>query len=155
MAHGDGIGIESKSAAPDCTPCGRDTLGLLTRRHLALESVALIGKESNSYDEVEAGAIQDWDDVLNVYSRAGARYVVSPLPTNAPYTAALATENQPIAGVVKSAIDRTFRPRPCRPLGLFVFVIAPPSRPHDVVSRCGGTGEHGSGTGDPHASNLC
>jgi hypothetical protein len=68
VAHGDGIGIESKSAAPDCTPCGRDTLGLLTRRHLALESVALIGKESNSYDEVEAGAIQDWDDVLNVYS---------------------------------------------------------------------------------------
>ncbi|HTD59138.1 MAG TPA: hypothetical protein VK679_00735 [Gemmatimonadaceae bacterium] len=59
---------ESKSAAPDGSPCGRDTYGLLNRRQVTVQSVALIGKESNSYDEVEAGAHQDWDDVLNVYS---------------------------------------------------------------------------------------
>jgi hypothetical protein len=60
--------VESKSAGPDGSPCGRDTFGLLIRRHVAVESVALIGKESNEYDEVAAGAVNDWDDVLNVYS---------------------------------------------------------------------------------------
>jgi hypothetical protein len=60
--------VESKSAGPDGSPCRRDTFGLLTRRQVAVESVALIGKESNEYDEVAAGAVNDWDDVLNVYS---------------------------------------------------------------------------------------
>jgi hypothetical protein len=33
----------------------------------------VIGKESNSYDEVEAGAVSDWDAVQNVYGRACER----------------------------------------------------------------------------------
>jgi hypothetical protein len=60
--------VESKSAAPDGSPCGRDTFGLLIRRHVSVESVALIGKESNEYDEVAAGGVNDWDDVLNIFS---------------------------------------------------------------------------------------
>src|SRR5262249_29950279 len=63
------VHAEAKSAGPDGSVCGRDARGLLARRHVAVESVTLIGKESNSLDEVEAGAIHDPDENLNTYSR--------------------------------------------------------------------------------------
>jgi hypothetical protein len=60
---------ESKSAAPDGSVCERDTCGLLGRRHVVVDvsTIARIGRESNEYEEIEAGAVDDWDDVLNVY----------------------------------------------------------------------------------------
>jgi hypothetical protein len=61
------VHAETKSAAPDGSMCSRDTYGLLIRRHVTVESIALIGKES--LDEMEAGAIQDPDENLNTYSR--------------------------------------------------------------------------------------
>jgi hypothetical protein len=60
---------EPKSAGATGEACGRDTTGLLYRRHIAVGAVDVIGKESNSLDEVEAGAVGDWEDVLTIYGR--------------------------------------------------------------------------------------
>jgi hypothetical protein len=61
---------ETKSAALDGSPCAHDTCGLLGRRHVLVETIARIGRESNEYEEVEAGAHVDRGDVLNIYHRA-------------------------------------------------------------------------------------
>jgi hypothetical protein len=68
---------EPKSAAPDATECRRDTRGLLGRRHVVVGAVELIGKESNSLDEVSAGLVDDWDEVLNSYGLVDATEAVS------------------------------------------------------------------------------
>jgi hypothetical protein len=58
---------ESRSAGPDGEPCGRNTSGLLQRRHLRVEEIRLVGKESNRLEDVEQGIVHDWGEVCNVY----------------------------------------------------------------------------------------
>jgi hypothetical protein len=62
-----GFHPEAKSASTDGAPCRRDTAGLLQRRHVHVADIALIGKEANALDDVEAGVIADWDEVRNIY----------------------------------------------------------------------------------------
>lgn len=60
---------EWKSAGPEGQPCGRQTRGLLQRRHVRPLGVQMIGKESNRLEEVQQGLIADRDEVLENYGR--------------------------------------------------------------------------------------
>ena len=44
---------ESKCADAQGRPAGKQTVGLLARRHVAIERLRFIGKESNALEEVE------------------------------------------------------------------------------------------------------
>lgn len=58
---------ESKCADVDGKPSGKQTIGLLQRRHVRIEGITYIGKESNSLEEVETGMIHSADNVYTVY----------------------------------------------------------------------------------------
>jgi hypothetical protein len=58
---------ETKSLAPDGTPCTRSTAGLLRRRPVAALYVTHVGKESNRLEEVEAGLVHDPEEVYTEY----------------------------------------------------------------------------------------
>jgi hypothetical protein len=47
--------------------CDRQTVGLLHRRHVAIDTIQSIGKESNSLEEVEAGIEHDEANVYTEY----------------------------------------------------------------------------------------
>jgi hypothetical protein len=58
---------ESKYADAGGKPCGKQTVGLMQRRHVRIEQIISIGKESNSLEEVEAGLIHSAENVYTVY----------------------------------------------------------------------------------------
>lgn len=58
---------EPKSAGPDGTPCGRDTVGLLARRPVSALTIKYIGKGANRLEEVEEGLIHSWEEVVTTY----------------------------------------------------------------------------------------
>ncbi len=57
----------SKSADPKGQPSGKQTLGLLQRRHIRVEQITYIGKESNNLEEVESGMIHSAQSVYTEY----------------------------------------------------------------------------------------
>jgi hypothetical protein len=58
---------EPKCAGPDGKPCSKQTVGLLSRRHVRIEQQRFIGKESNLLEEVEEGSIHDATSVYTEY----------------------------------------------------------------------------------------
>jgi hypothetical protein len=58
---------EAKFAEAHGQPCGKQTLGLLQRRHVRIGELTNIGKESNSLEEVQAGLIHDEHNVYTAY----------------------------------------------------------------------------------------
>lgn len=58
---------ESKCANAQGAVSGRDTLGLLQRRHVKIDRVRFIGKESNELEEVDAGMVHSLQDVYTEY----------------------------------------------------------------------------------------
>jgi hypothetical protein len=58
---------ESKYADALGEPCGKQTVGLLQRRHVWIDQIKYVGKESNSLEEVEAGLIHSADNVYTIY----------------------------------------------------------------------------------------
>jgi hypothetical protein len=58
---------ESKCADANGNPCNKQTLGLLQRRHIRIEQIKPIGKESNSLEDVEAGLIHSEKSVYTEY----------------------------------------------------------------------------------------
>ena len=54
---------ESKCADADGNPCGKQTVGLLQRRHIQIEQIKYIGKESNVLEDVDSGMIHSIQDV--------------------------------------------------------------------------------------------
>ena len=56
---------ESKCADANGNPCSKQTVGLLERRHIRIEQIKYIGKESNTLEEVAAG-LHHWEQ--NVYT---------------------------------------------------------------------------------------
>jgi hypothetical protein len=58
---------ESKSLAPDGTPCTGLTVGLLRRRPVTALYLTHVGKESNQLEEVEAGLVHDPEEVYTEY----------------------------------------------------------------------------------------
>jgi hypothetical protein len=59
---------ESKCADSEGKPCERQTVGLLQRRHLKVEQIKCIGKESNSLESVEDGTAHSEVDVYTDYA---------------------------------------------------------------------------------------
>ena len=59
---------ESKCADASGQPSGKQTLGLLQRRHVRIDSISAIGKESNNLEEVEAGLVHDEQSVYTEYT---------------------------------------------------------------------------------------
>jgi hypothetical protein len=57
----------SKSADAKGTPSGRQTIGLLQRRHIRVAQIIYIGKESNSLEEIESGTIHSGQSVYTEY----------------------------------------------------------------------------------------
>ena len=58
---------ESKCADAEGNVCKKQTVGLLRRRHVLIEQIKYIGKESNSLEEVDAGLIHDPENVYTEY----------------------------------------------------------------------------------------
>lgn len=58
---------ESKCADANGKPCGKQTVGLLQRRHIQIELIKSIGKESNSLEDVESGLIHSAENVYTEY----------------------------------------------------------------------------------------
>jgi hypothetical protein len=58
---------ESKCADADGNVCGKQTVGLLQRRHIEVDRVIYIGKESNRLEDAEAGMIHDEGEVYTEY----------------------------------------------------------------------------------------
>ena len=60
---------EAKSLGPDGQPCGRRTVGLLSRRPVRALSITHVGKEANLIEEVASGVVSDEEDVLVEYKK--------------------------------------------------------------------------------------
>ena len=58
---------EPKCADADGKRCGKQTIGLLQRRHIRVEQIKYIGKESNRLEEVESGVIHSAQNVYTEY----------------------------------------------------------------------------------------
>ena len=57
----------AKSADAKGKPSGKLTFGLLRRRHVRVERIIYIGKESNRLEEMEAGVIHSPESVYTEY----------------------------------------------------------------------------------------
>ena len=58
---------ESKNADVQGNPSGKQTIGLLQRRHVRIEGIEYIGKESNRIEELESGLLHSEADVYTHY----------------------------------------------------------------------------------------
>lgn len=58
---------EAKCADPSGAPCSKQSIGLLGRRHVAIDSIIYIGKESNRLEEVQEQSLLDPDAVYTEY----------------------------------------------------------------------------------------
>jgi hypothetical protein len=61
---------EAKCADGSCNPCERQTTGLLQRRHIKVDLIKCIGKESNSLESVDEGMEHSERNVYTEYSDA-------------------------------------------------------------------------------------
>ena len=59
--------LESKCADAFGNRCGRQTTGLLQRRHIKIDHIKCIGKESNSLENVESGQEHSEENVYTEY----------------------------------------------------------------------------------------
>lgn len=59
---------EAKCADANGNPCGKQTIGLLQRRHIRIEQIKYIGKESNSLEDVESGLVHSAHSIYTEYS---------------------------------------------------------------------------------------
>ena len=58
---------EAKCADAGGKPCGKQTVGLLGRRHIVIDGFDYIGKESNKIEQVEEGGVPAESDVYTIY----------------------------------------------------------------------------------------
>jgi hypothetical protein len=58
---------ESKCADAEGQPSGKQTIGHLQRRHVYIQYVRFVGKESNSLEDVHAGVIHSEDEAYTEY----------------------------------------------------------------------------------------
>ena len=61
---------EAKCADASGAPCSKQTTGMLGRRHIAIDSITYIGKESNRFEEVGEGGVPSESDVYTIYTDA-------------------------------------------------------------------------------------
>jgi len=58
---------ESKCADAIGNPCGKPTIGLLQRRHVQIDQIKYIGKESNRLEDVESSMIHSAQSIYTEY----------------------------------------------------------------------------------------
>jgi hypothetical protein len=58
---------ESKCADANGEPCKKQTIGLLQRRHVQIDQIKYIGKESNSVEDVESGLVHSKQNAYTEY----------------------------------------------------------------------------------------
>ena len=58
---------EAKCADAEGNTCERQTVGLLQRRHVLIDGIRYIGKESNALEDVEAGLVHSTESVYTEY----------------------------------------------------------------------------------------
>ncbi|WP_353061945.1 DNA polymerase [Tunturibacter psychrotolerans] len=58
---------ESKCADATGDPCDKQTVGLLQRRHITVDQIKYIGKESNHLEDVDAGLVHSRESVYTEY----------------------------------------------------------------------------------------
>jgi len=58
---------EAKCADAIGNPCGKKTIGLLRRRHIKIDRLKFIGKESNGLENVDAGLVHSEKSVYTEY----------------------------------------------------------------------------------------
>jgi lambda repressor-like predicted transcriptional regulator len=68
VLHDYEIHPEAKYADASGKPCGKETIGLLQRRHVRIDLIRYIGKESNSLESVEAGLIHSEQSAYTIYA---------------------------------------------------------------------------------------
>jgi hypothetical protein len=59
---------ESKYADANGKTCSKQTVGILYRRHVSVDGIKYIGKESNSLEDVESRLIHDYRNVYTEYA---------------------------------------------------------------------------------------
>jgi hypothetical protein len=59
---------ESKCADAAGKACVKPTVGLLQRRHVRIDQIMYVGKESNSLEEVDAGLVHSPENVYTIYT---------------------------------------------------------------------------------------
>jgi len=59
---------EAKCADASGAPCRKQTVGLLGRRHIAIDGFVFIGKESNKLEAVEEGGVPSESDVYTIFN---------------------------------------------------------------------------------------
>jgi hypothetical protein len=62
---------ESKCSVASGDPCGKQSIGRLGRRHVAIDGFDYIGKESNKIEQVEEGGVPAESDVYTIYPDSG------------------------------------------------------------------------------------
>jgi hypothetical protein len=84
---------EAKCADASGAPCKKQTVGLLGRRHIAIDGFVFIGKESNKLEAVEEGGVPSESDVYTVFNdprRDEWQTTVLPIIRTAPVSAIMA-----------------------------------------------------------------
>jgi hypothetical protein len=72
---------ESKCADAFASPCDRQTIGLLQRRHIKIDLVKCIGKESNSLESVDEGMVHSDQNVYTEYADPRrSEWIIKSLP---------------------------------------------------------------------------
>ena len=71
---------ESKCADSHGEPCDQKTVGLLQRRHIKIDELKYIGKESNSLEEVASGLVHSERNVYTEYVDRRREWVTKLLP---------------------------------------------------------------------------
>jgi hypothetical protein len=92
---------EAKCADSHGNPCNRQTVGLLQRRHIKVDQIKSIGKESNSLEAVDEGTAHS---ELNVYTE-----YVDPKRTDWIAKIQPALKKPPLAVLVKACVGRLSR----------------------------------------------
>lgn len=115
---------ESKCADADGRPCGKETLGLLQRRHVRIDEIKYVGKESNSLEEVEVDLIHSPENVYTIYTdprRDEWQTKILPLLRKLP-PAVLVKMTGLSPTTIKDALARRSRPYPQNRKRLAAFV---------------------------------
>jgi hypothetical protein len=105
--------LGAKSADAKGKPSGKQTVGLLSRRHVRLDRIIYIGRESNLLEEMEAGLIHSPESVYTEYpdpNRDEWQTRILPILKNIPIAALMRVSGRSRSMLVRAMAGRS-RPR--------------------------------------------
>ena len=105
--------LGAKSADAKGKPSGKQTIGLLQRRHVRVERIIYIGGESNRLEEMEAGVIHSPDSVYTEYpdsNRDEWQTRILPILKNIPIPALIRVSGKS-RSMLRRALTGRSRPR--------------------------------------------